>query len=120
MACMLKPRNGGDGGEKELTFLYRLTSGACPESYGLQVATMAGLPRSIVERASAAGEMMRSKIAGNFRSSEERAEFSTLHEEWVRTIVAIGGVKDAHLDEDTMDTLFCVFHELKAHFRKRR
>uniref|UniRef100_A0A0E0BY79 DNA mismatch repair proteins mutS family domain-containing protein n=1 Tax=Oryza meridionalis TaxID=40149 RepID=A0A0E0BY79_9ORYZ len=121
MACMLKPRNGGDGGgEKELTFLYRLTSGACPESYGLQVATMAGLPRSIVERASAAGEMMRSKIAGNFRSSEERAEFSTLHEEWVRTIVAIGGVKDAHLDEDTMDTLFCVLHELKAHFRKGR
>uniref|UniRef100_A0A0E0JEW8 DNA mismatch repair proteins mutS family domain-containing protein n=1 Tax=Oryza punctata TaxID=4537 RepID=A0A0E0JEW8_ORYPU len=122
MACMLKPRNGGGGGdgEKELTFLYRLTSGACPESYGLQVATMAGLPRSIVERASAAGEMMRLKIAGNFRSSEERAEFSTLHEEWVRTIVAIGGVKDAHLDEDTMDTLFCVFHELKAHFRKGR
>ncbi|KAG8053162.1 hypothetical protein GUJ93_ZPchr0001g29498 [Zizania palustris] len=121
MACMPKPRSGasdGGNGEKELTFLYRLTSGACPESYGLQVATMAGLPRSIVERASVAGQMMESKIAGNFKSSEGRAEFSTLHEEWVRTIVAIGSVEDGHLDEDTMDTLFCVFHELKAHFRK--
>ncbi|KAF0916096.1 hypothetical protein E2562_000705 [Oryza meyeriana var. granulata] len=119
MACMLRPTSGGNG-EEELTFLYRLTSGACPESYGLQVATKAGLPRSILGRASVAGQMMRSKIAGNFKSSEERAEFSTLHEEWVRTIVAIGRVKDAHLDEDTMDTLFCVFHELKAHFRKGR
>uniref|UniRef100_A0A0D9UXJ9 DNA mismatch repair proteins mutS family domain-containing protein n=1 Tax=Leersia perrieri TaxID=77586 RepID=A0A0D9UXJ9_9ORYZ len=121
MACMLNPRNNGDGdGEKELTFLYRLTSGACPESYGLQVATMAGLPRSIVERAAVAGEAMRSKIAGNFRTSENRAEFSTLHEEWVRTIMAICSVKDVHLDEDTMATLFCVFHELKADFRKGR
>ncbi|XP_040377503.1 DNA mismatch repair protein MSH7 [Oryza brachyantha] len=117
MSCVLKPRGGGHGDE-ELTFLYRLTSGACPESYGLQVATKAGLPRSILERAAVAGQMMRTKIAGNFRSSEERAEFSTLHEEWLRTILAIGGVKDADLDEDTMDTLFCVFHELKAHFRK--
>lgn len=122
MACMLKPRSGAHGGngDKELTFLYRLTSGACPESYGLQVATMAGLPKSIVEKASFAGQMMKSKIARNFKSSEERAEFSTLHEEWLRTIVAIGSVKDGHLDEDTMDTLFCVSHELKAHFRKGR
>lgn len=122
MACMLKPRSGthGGNGDKELTFLYRLTSGACPESYGLQVATMAGLPKSIVEKASSAGQTMKSKIARNFKSSEERAEFSTLHEEWLRTIVAIGSVKDGHLDEDTMDTLFCVSHELKAHFRKGR
>jgi hypothetical protein len=87
MACMFRPRSGAhdSNGEKELTFLYRLTSGACPESYGLQVATMAGIPRSIVEKASVAGQAMRSKIAGNFKSSEERAEFSTRHEEWLRT-----------------------------------
>ncbi|XP_062200486.1 DNA mismatch repair protein MSH7 [Phragmites australis] len=119
MACMLKPRSGahGSNGEKELTFLYRLTSGACPESYGLQVATMAGLPKSIVEKASVAGQMMRSKIARNFKSSEQRAEFSTHHEEWLRTALAVS-VKDGHLDEDIMDTLFCVSQELKAHFRK--
>ncbi|KAL6848057.1 hypothetical protein ACP4OV_022185 [Aristida adscensionis] len=121
MACMFKPRSGGthDGnGVKELTFLYRLTSGACPESYGLQVATMAGLPKSIVEKASVAGEMMRLKIARNFKSSEERAEFSTLHEEWLRTALAVTGVEDGHIDEDTIDTVFCISQELKAHFRK--
>ncbi|WVZ72571.1 hypothetical protein U9M48_021006 [Paspalum notatum var. saurae] len=119
MACMFKPRSGMGNGEKELTFLYRLTSGACPESYGLQVATMAGIPKSIVDRASVAGQMMRSKIAGNFKSSEGRAEFSTLHEEWLRTALAVS-VKDGHLDEDIMDTLFCISQELKAHFRKAR
>jgi DNA mismatch repair protein MSH6 len=117
MACMLRPKSGGNG-EKELTFLYRLASGASPESYGLQVATMAGIPMSIVQKASVAGQMMKSKIARNFKSSEGRAEFSTLHEDWLRTILAIGGVKDAHLDEDTMDTAFCVAQELKSHFRK--
>lgn len=117
MACMLRPKSGSNG-DKEITFLYRLTAGASPESYGLQVATMAGLPKSIVEKASVAGQMMKSKITRNFKSSEGRAEFSTLHEEWLRTILAIGGVKDAHLDEDTMDTMFCISHELKAHFRK--
>uniref|UniRef100_A0ACD5VFK2 Uncharacterized protein n=1 Tax=Avena sativa TaxID=4498 RepID=A0ACD5VFK2_AVESA len=117
MACVLRPKSGGNG-DKELTFLYRLASGASPESYGLQVATMAGIPMSIVEKASVAGQMMKSKIAGNFRSSEGRAEFSTLHEDWARTILAIGGVKDGHLDEDTMDTAFCVSQELKSHFRK--
>jgi DNA mismatch repair protein MSH6 len=64
-------------------------SGACPESYGLQVATMAGLPKSIVEKASVAGEMMRSKIARNFKSSEERVEFSTLHEEWFMAAIYV-------------------------------
>uniref|UniRef100_A0A0A8ZU77 Uncharacterized protein n=1 Tax=Arundo donax TaxID=35708 RepID=A0A0A8ZU77_ARUDO len=59
--------------------------------------------------------MMRSKIARNFKSSEERAEFSTLHEEWLRTALAVS-VKDGHLDEDTVDTLFCVSQELKAHY----
>ena len=121
MACMFRPRSGvhDSNGEKELTFLYRLASGACPESYGLQVATMAGIPRSIVEKASIAGQAMRSKIAGNFKSSEQRAEFSTLHEEWLRTALAVI-VKDGHLDEDIMDTVYCISQELKAHFKKDR
>ncbi|TKW13813.1 hypothetical protein SEVIR_5G125400v4 [Setaria viridis] len=121
MACMFRARSGAHdvNGEKELTFLYRLASGACPESYGLQVATMAGIPKSIVDKASVAGQAMRLKIAGNFKSSEERAAFSTQHEEWLRTAMSVI-VKDGHLDEDIMDTLFCVCQELKFHFRKAR
>lgn len=119
MACMFKPRSDGNG-QKELTFLYRLTSGACPESYGLQVAAMAGIPKSIVEKASVAGQVMRAKIAGNFKSSEQRAEFSTLHEEWLRAALAVSAMDGQPDDDDVMDTLFCIQQELKSHFRKAR
>lgn len=113
MTYMFKPRSSAGNGEKELTFLYQLASGACPESYGLQVATMAGIPKSIVDRASVAGQALRSKIAGNFKSSEGRAEFSTLHERLLRDVLAVS-VKDEHQDEDTMDMLVCIWQELRA------
>ena len=35
-----------------MTFLYKLTEGACPKSYGPNVARLAGLPASLVKRAS--------------------------------------------------------------------
>ncbi|GLC55756.1 hypothetical protein PLESTB_001025500 [Pleodorina starrii] len=38
------------GGE-EVTFLYRLSHGACPKSYGTNVARLAGLPPKVVARA---------------------------------------------------------------------
>jgi DNA mismatch repair protein MSH6 len=44
---------GGGGGSDlaEVTFLYKLTHGACPRSYGTNVARLAGLPASVVARA---------------------------------------------------------------------
>lgn len=36
----------------QVTFLYTLSNGACPKSYGPNVARLAGLPASIVQRAS--------------------------------------------------------------------
>lgn len=42
MACTFKSdSNSCDMDQQELVFLYRLSSGACPESYGLKVALMA-------------------------------------------------------------------------------
>lgn len=35
----------------QVTFLYNLTDGACPKSYGLNVARLAGLPDGVVNRA---------------------------------------------------------------------
>ncbi|RKP08628.1 muts domain V-domain-containing protein, partial [Thamnocephalis sphaerospora] len=40
-----------DEDRKEVTFLYKLTDGACPKSYGMHVANMAGVPTEIVLRA---------------------------------------------------------------------
>ncbi|XWS76639.1 hypothetical protein CRYUN_Cryun01aG0194500 [Craigia yunnanensis] len=45
MACQVG--NGVEGVE-EVTFLYRLTTGACPKSYGVNVARIAGLPDSVL------------------------------------------------------------------------
>jgi hypothetical protein len=39
MACEVRK---GEGGLEEVTFLYRLTPGACPKSYGVNVAQLAG------------------------------------------------------------------------------
>ncbi|GAB4841764.1 DNA mismatch repair protein msh6 [Ancistrocladus abbreviatus] len=50
MACQVG--KGADGVE-EVTFLYRLTNGACPKSYGVNVARLAGVPDSVLLKASA-------------------------------------------------------------------
>ncbi|EFJ45822.1 hypothetical protein VOLCADRAFT_105835 [Volvox carteri f. nagariensis] len=42
---------GASSGAEEVTFLYRLTPGACPKSYGTNVARLAGLPPKVVIRA---------------------------------------------------------------------
>lgn len=36
----------------QVTFLYTLTNGACPKSYGVNVARLAGLPDEVIKRAS--------------------------------------------------------------------
>ncbi|CAN6817417.1 unnamed protein product [Brassica oleracea] len=41
----------GSGGVEEVTFLYRLTPGACHKSYGVNVARLAGLPDDVLQRA---------------------------------------------------------------------
>ncbi|KAL1198069.1 DNA mismatch repair protein MSH6 [Cardamine amara subsp. amara] len=41
----------GIDGVEEVTFLYRLTPGACPKSYGVNVARLAGLPDYVLQRA---------------------------------------------------------------------
>lgn len=48
MACQVG--DGADGME-EVTFLYRLTPGPCPKSYGVNVARLAGLPECILQKA---------------------------------------------------------------------
>lgn len=46
-----------DGDESDptasVTFLYKLTEGAVPRSYGMNVAKVAGLPDTLVQRAAA-------------------------------------------------------------------
>lgn len=113
MACSFKLKSQSSSPtEQELVFLYRLASGACPESYGMQVALMAGIPKIVVESASNAGQVMKKMIGESFRSCEQRACFSTLHEEWFKTLLEISKT-DGEVNDDLFDTLYCLWHELK-------
>nr|POF02689.1 dna mismatch repair protein msh7 [Quercus suber] len=116
MACAFKSKSECcSRSDQELVFLYRLTSGACPESYGLQVAMMAGIPERVVEVASKAGLVMKNSLGDSFRKSEQRSKFSTLHEEWFKMLMAVSDTGDCNFD-DTFDTLFCLWHELKSSY----
>ncbi|KAI3741753.1 hypothetical protein L1987_59429 [Smallanthus sonchifolius] len=44
------------GGLEEVTFLYKLTPGACPKSYGVNVARLAGLPDDVLKKAAIKSE----------------------------------------------------------------
>ncbi|KAF5838281.1 muts domain V-domain-containing protein [Dunaliella salina] len=46
-----EPAVAQEGLVPEVTFLYKLVPGACPKSYGTNVARLAGLPASVVSRA---------------------------------------------------------------------
>lgn len=48
MACKVAATKGGS---EEVTFLYKLSPGACPKSYGVNVARLAGMPEPILQRA---------------------------------------------------------------------
>ena len=45
-----------DDDEHNVTFLYKLTEGICEKSFGMNVATMAGIPLEIVKRATVVAE----------------------------------------------------------------
>ncbi|KAK6118119.1 hypothetical protein DH2020_048103 [Rehmannia glutinosa] len=50
MACEVVK---GVGDLEEVIFLYKLTPGACPKSYGVNVARLAGLPDTVLQKAAA-------------------------------------------------------------------
>nr|XP_016507671.1 PREDICTED: DNA mismatch repair protein MSH6-like [Nicotiana tabacum] len=68
MACQV---GKGSGGLADVTFLYRLTPGACPKSYGVNVARLAGLPDGVLQRAAAKSEEF--EINGHNKQFEENS-----------------------------------------------
>ncbi|XP_037070019.1 DNA mismatch repair protein Msh6-like isoform X2 [Pollicipes pollicipes] len=51
MACMVENENQDDPTQETITFLYKLTDGACPKSYGFNAARLAGLPADLIRHA---------------------------------------------------------------------
>lgn len=61
MNCSMDPEH------RTVLFLYQLTQGVCPQSYGMNVAAMAGLPLSIIDRATTIAAQLESisKLSAN-------------------------------------------------------
>jgi len=57
MECHVNPEN-----KKDITFLYKYSPGVCPKSYGMNVASMAGVDSKIVDRASQIAEMFEQNL----------------------------------------------------------
>ena len=66
-------------GSENVTFLYKLCSGACPRSYGINVARLAKLPASVVDSAmkysSAYEDQMRESPIGNYPHRDFYVQF---------------------------------------------
>ena len=55
----------------QVTFLYKLTDGGCPKSYGVNVARLAGLPDDIVKRASSFASQLEAQHENPSLSKQE-------------------------------------------------
>jgi len=51
MACMVETEEEEEISQETVTFLYKLSEGACPKSYGFNAARLAGVPPKITKRA---------------------------------------------------------------------
>lgn len=56
--------------EETITFLYKLTPGSCPKSYGFNAARLAGIPKDIIRRAHQISKNMEKEamLVRNFRN----------------------------------------------------
>ncbi|KAI5057624.1 hypothetical protein GOP47_0027639 [Adiantum capillus-veneris] len=110
--------------ERSLVYLYKLSPGASPDSYGLHVASLAGLPSTVIERAEQARSILHSRLSTTFQKNAHRVLFSHVHDQWLRTILGASGQDESSCsftdEEDAQDLLLCIWHELQGSVSKRR
>ncbi|KAK7337513.1 hypothetical protein VNO77_18092 [Canavalia gladiata] len=83
MACQV---GGGIAGLDEVTFLYRLTFGACPKSYGVNVARLAGLPTLVLQKAAAKSREFEATYG---KCRKVSSEIHSSNQNWVDEIAVI-------------------------------
>ncbi|KAJ6455723.1 DNA mismatch repair protein MSH3 [Mycena sanguinolenta] len=67
-------------GRREVTFLYRLTSGIAPESFGVECARLASLPESILHNATIQSTKMESTVAARAKRNTSLKALQLLKE----------------------------------------
>ena len=73
--CLVEEDGAGGGpSAARVTFLYKFAAGACPKSYGLNVARLARLPESIIARAAVKSEEFEQAVVEAEAQQKARAE----------------------------------------------
>ncbi|KAL9239755.1 hypothetical protein vseg_014047 [Gypsophila vaccaria] len=106
MACKV---GEGIGGLEEVTFLYRLTHGACPKSYGVNVARLAGIPDSILLKAAAKSGDFETVYGRHSKKPKNDREKDTA--KFIQNL--IGLTSDIDLHEIKTDTTIASFIQLQ-------
>lgn len=98
---------------EQVTFLYKLTSGMCPKSHGINVARLAGLPPSVVNMAQMKSQEFESELLRVSQSSESLARST-----WCRLTELMEDYRDAALgDDERADTeakIKAIWYKLRA------
>lgn len=70
--------NNEKKGDNNITFLYTLGAGACPRSFGINVAKLAGLPPDVVVKAKAVSTSFENSLTSQSSSSQLQLNKSTI------------------------------------------
>jgi DNA mismatch repair protein MSH6 len=84
-----------DQDSQQVTFLYKLTDGKCPQSYGMNVARMARIPETIIENAE--------KMAQDF---DENHSFKTAGEGVVIDLLTLANFHSLATNEENSKRVF--------------
>ncbi|KAL0435966.1 UNVERIFIED_CONTAM: DNA mismatch repair protein MSH6 [Sesamum radiatum] len=99
MACQV---GTGVVGLEEVTFLYKLTPGACPKSYGVNVARLAGLPDSVLQKATAKSQEFEGsygkRLGANLSSQRWEDKASLV----IKNLMEIAASNNCHTPTDSM------------------
>ncbi|KAI4341663.1 hypothetical protein MLD38_026357 [Melastoma candidum] len=114
MACQVGA--GGDVTE-EVTFLYRLTQGACPKSYGVNVARLAGIPESILLRAAVKSREFEESYGRNKRQPRKNSHVGN-QDDWIlpflQELIRAAERPDASVTSAAADSLHRLQEEVRA------
>ncbi|KAJ6972861.1 DNA mismatch repair protein MSH6 [Populus alba] len=107
MSCQV----GNGVGVEEVTFLYRLRPGACPKSYGVNVARLAGLPDSILHNAAAKSREFEAVYGRHRKGSEGKLAIQNcdkmvvLIRSLINATTCLSGHKSAGIDISSVTKL---------------
>ncbi|KAH8956231.1 hypothetical protein BDL97_07G029800 [Sphagnum fallax] len=98
--------------DQKLVFLYKLEEGVCKQSYGLQVATLAGIPQSVVQSAKQASSKMETKVSSIFDYVLLKEGLLPLHKQWM---MRLSGVASYDNEGDAADMILCIWEEMQRY-----